>query len=543
MEGILREGEKPLVKTRGGRNILENGIAYVYGSTPVGEPIWFIEVGRHFSHNQTQEELKRGVILMQEWMQLLMIPPTEKKVVIFNLNEFGIRNMDWWCVFFMVKTMESYYVETLARVYVHGAPWIFKPIWAILRPLLDPVVRDKIRLTSHPEELAEYIPLHHLPKGTMQGQMDWAYQYEPPVAHEDDAQFETEKRDQLKAEFRTVADQFERATKEIANLYVAQILQGGSRQDYEVDGDEIDAEAMERDEEEGRRRRTAADPSARRGSAFTTSTSTTFDDENIGAELKAKRDVLATRLRVAWLKLRPYVIGTTIYNRWGAARDDGLVHWRYRAIGQDDGDEEVQELGKGTSLSALEENLRLIGEASPHLAGPAEGNKGVFGDTKSGDGSTRAVDGGAPMVLTRSEEERLAAQQRLTASARRREARRGQGSRPTTADAFSGPSAVAVQDGEVRQQQQGQENEAVESAQEIRPDGKPHATVSAERSDDTVTSTANAAVPSASTSTSTPPTSESTGSQSPVVPQRDGTSPASPAKPVPVHPLEHLHKD
>lgn len=115
--------------------------------------------------------LSLQVILLQETLQSLMPPPCERKIVIFNMNEFGIRNMDWWCVFYMVKTMECFYVETLARVYVHGAPWIFKPIWSILKPLLDPVVRDKIRLTFQPEELAEFVPLDHLPKDSMKGQM------------------------------------------------------------------------------------------------------------------------------------------------------------------------------------------------------------------------------------------------------------------------------------------------------------------------------------------------------------------------------------
>lgn len=502
----------------------------MYGSTPAGEPIWFVEVGRHFSHNQTQEELKRGVILMQEWMQLLMIPPTEKKVVIFNMNEFGIRNMDWWCVFFMVKTMESYYVETLARVYVHGAPWIFKPIWAILRPLLDPVVRDKIRLTSQPEELAEDIPLHHLPKGTMRGQMDWEYQFPPPIPHEDDTLLETEKRDRLKADFMSIADQFERSTKEIASLYMAQVLKRGSRQDYEVDGDEIDAEAMERDEEEGRRRGASALNSAagasalpRRGSAVTTGTSTTFDDENIGAELKAKRDVMATRLRVAWLKLRPHVVGTTIYNRWDTARSDGTVQWRYRAIGQDDSEEEVQELGGGTCLSALEENLRLLGEASPLATGEGEEAHGG-----SASASVTAVNGGAAMAASKlagAEEEKLAAS-RLTASARRREARRGQSSRPQTSEGLAG----AATDGDA------QDAQATESAQVQDGDGKAPI---GEGSNDTVTS-ADVVAPSASAST--PPTSSSTPSSSPrapSVPEKDDAT----AKALPVHPLEHLHKD
>jgi hypothetical protein len=54
---ILRGGELALTSTRGGMNLLSNGISYIYGATAIGEPVYFIEVGRHFSHNQTQQEL------------------------------------------------------------------------------------------------------------------------------------------------------------------------------------------------------------------------------------------------------------------------------------------------------------------------------------------------------------------------------------------------------------------------------------------------------------------------------------------------------
>ncbi len=177
VDELLKGGELEMTRTRGGRNIFSNGLSYVCGSTHSGEPVYIIEVGSHFSSNQTQLELQRGVIYMQEWISLLMPPPVERKVVIFNMSNFGLRNMDWWCVFFMVKTVERFYPESLARVYVHCPPWIFRPIWFVLKPLLDPVVRDKVRLTSTLEELEEMIPWDHLPRGTLKGGLDWAYEW------------------------------------------------------------------------------------------------------------------------------------------------------------------------------------------------------------------------------------------------------------------------------------------------------------------------------------------------------------------------------
>jgi hypothetical protein len=57
VKDIIKGGELEFAKTRGALNIMKNGISYIYGASPAGEPVYFIEVGSHFSHNQTQEEL------------------------------------------------------------------------------------------------------------------------------------------------------------------------------------------------------------------------------------------------------------------------------------------------------------------------------------------------------------------------------------------------------------------------------------------------------------------------------------------------------
>ncbi|PWN28865.1 hypothetical protein BDZ90DRAFT_278276 [Jaminaea rosea] len=339
VEAIVNGGELELTSTRGGMNILRNGISYMYGASAAGEPVYIIEVGRHFSASQTQDELRRGVILLQETLQSLMPPPCERKIVIFNMNEFGIRNMDWWCVFFMVKTMECFYVETLARVYVHGAPWIFKPIWSILKPLLDPVVRDKIRLTDQPEELAEFVPLDRLPKDSMKGQMQWAFDYPMPDPHENDLQKDTKMRDKLQEDYFSICFDLERETRAIVRAlaktsYKRRGSYKSSNQESSDDGGSVVGGAE-------------------------------YDEPPELASLKARRDVLATKLRVAWLKLRPYMVGKTMVDRWNVRQPDGVLVWSYPKM---DGSVEKQVLGEATSLPALEKNLAAIEEGAAAAA-------------------------------------------------------------------------------------------------------------------------------------------------------------------------------
>ncbi|KAJ9474590.1 putative Phosphatidylinositol transfer protein CSR1 (putative) [Pseudozyma hubeiensis] len=333
ISGIMKDAELGLTRTRGGFNIMNNGISYVRGATAAGEPVYFIEVGAHYSSNQTAEELKRGVILLQESLQLLMPPPVERKVVIFNLNNFGIRNMDWSIVLFMAKTMESFYPETLARVYVHGAPWIFKPIWSILRPLLDPVVRDKVHLTWKVEELQDHVPAEHLPKDTMHGQLDWSFSYPTPSEDENDIQKDTEKAEELDTSYRNACIEFEYATRALARAY----------------GDAALADAQ------GNGVRPKFGRAHKDGSTPTEGWEDDDDWEPEGvASLRANRDILATKVRIAWLRLKPYVVGTLKYDRLGVLDKEGVIRWKYDTV---DGKHEEQVLGEGTSLSALERNL------------------------------------------------------------------------------------------------------------------------------------------------------------------------------------------
>ncbi|KAE8224112.1 hypothetical protein CF319_g2941 [Tilletia indica] len=327
---LVKLGELDIVKTVGGTKVYHNGIAYCWGATQDGLPICYIEVARHFASNQTQDELKRAIILFQEWMAMLMPPPVSRKVVCFNMTDFGLRNMDWWCVFFLVKTMEMYWPETLERVYVHHAPWFFKPIWTILRPLLDPVVRDKVRFTSTAEELSEHIPSDHLPRSTMSGDMQWDYKYPEPDPTENDFITENQERgEELRAVYFDKATEFEKSTRALIRAY----LQAPPRNIRSF-----------------------------RVHAFGSNPNLSIEeDEPEGAdELRAQRDVDATRLRVAWLEWMPFTVGRGKYTRWNVWRPDGTILWSYP---QSDGSIDYQIFGQGTSLPVLKQSLALIDEA------------------------------------------------------------------------------------------------------------------------------------------------------------------------------------
>ncbi|KDN47158.1 hypothetical protein K437DRAFT_255949 [Tilletiaria anomala UBC 951] len=384
VDTLLKHGELGMIKTRGGYNILYNGISYVYGATAAGEPVYVIEVGSHYSSNQTQLELQRGVIYLQEWLSLLMPPPVERKVVIFNMSKFGLRNMDWWCVFFMVKTIERFYPESLSRVFVHCPPWIFRPIWFILKPLLDPVVRDKVRLTSSSEELEDLIPWDHLPRDTLGGGADWEYSWPAAQEGENDVQADTKTAGEKMDAFFEAAARFEKATREYIRLFV-QACSPRQRQAFGSMTPSSSVTSPRLRSFSSHVNGHGASSSSGGGAGLTSSNgygsysyvsgscdgadSASFTHDHDAAdfvepegaqEMRGRRDVLATKLRVAFLELWPYFVGTSKYDRWGVMRRDGTIRWAYRKL---DGSVEEQLLGKNASLPVLKAGLELIEQA------------------------------------------------------------------------------------------------------------------------------------------------------------------------------------
>ncbi|SPO31602.1 related to CSR1 - phosphatidylinositol transfer protein [Ustilago trichophora] len=270
--GIIYKGEDGLKDVPGFMNQMRRGISYIKGNTDKMEnPIYFIHVARHFTSAQKHEVLQDYVLLAMENARLITTAPYEKAVVVFDMAGFGLKNMDWQCVLFLVKCLEAYYPESLQRIYVHGAPWIFKGIWQVLQPMLDPVVRDKIKFSSKAQDLAELVPASKIRKG-MGGTMDWDWDYIEPQAGENDIMKDSKSRAKIEAEMKELTDEFEKYTQEWFE-------------------------------------------------------NTRTDDEN--PDLTHRREVLAKQIRLKNYQLQPFVRAKNIYQRAGIMTMDGTVTWEY----------------------------------------------------------------------------------------------------------------------------------------------------------------------------------------------------------------------
>lgn len=63
-------------------------------------------------------------------------PGTDTLVGVFDLRGFGPANADLAFARFLVDACFLYYPRRLGAVLFVDAPWAFRPVWAIVRPLL-----------------------------------------------------------------------------------------------------------------------------------------------------------------------------------------------------------------------------------------------------------------------------------------------------------------------------------------------------------------------------------------------------------------------
>ncbi|KAF3911870.1 Patellin-4 [Arthrobotrys entomopaga] len=199
VEDIVHEGELgALVHTRDEMDLdakkhsegflhqLRVGKSYIHGTDKENRPMCIVSVRLHRAHEQSPESLERYTIYLIETTRLLLKHPTDTAAILFDMTGFGMSNMDYAPVKFMIKCFEAHYPECLGICLVHNAPWIFQGIWKIIKGWLDPVVASKVHFTTKVSDLAEFIPLSHLPK-SLGGEEDWTYEYKEPVDGENPA--------------------------------------------------------------------------------------------------------------------------------------------------------------------------------------------------------------------------------------------------------------------------------------------------------------------------------------------------------------------
>lgn len=115
-------------------------------------------------HIRQQELMVRRMNVMSEAKS----EKIEKQVIVFDLANLSY-SMDSVAMSTFRQTLhidQHYYPERLQYLIMVNAPWFFTAIWSLVRPWIDPVTADKIRILGHDYigHLKEPIDEKYIPK-------------------------------------------------------------------------------------------------------------------------------------------------------------------------------------------------------------------------------------------------------------------------------------------------------------------------------------------------------------------------------------------
>ncbi|KAJ5187960.1 hypothetical protein N7491_004280 [Penicillium cf. griseofulvum] len=187
------------------------GKSYVHGVDRVGRPIVVVRVRLHKPGAQSEESLERYIVHVIESVRLTLAHPVETAAVLFDMTGFGLSNMEYPPVKFILRCFEANYPECLGIMLIHNAPWVFSGIWRLIRGWMDPEIAAKVEFTNSVADLEKFIPREQIVE-EVGGDEKWSYKYVEPSTSENSKMDDTMTRDALKGERQAIGEEFLAAT-------------------------------------------------------------------------------------------------------------------------------------------------------------------------------------------------------------------------------------------------------------------------------------------------------------------------------------------
>ncbi|KAF5199935.1 Motile sperm domain-containing protein [Thalictrum thalictroides] len=119
------------------KRIAGTGKAYIHESLDVnGRPVLIVVASKHFPAKEDSIENQKFCAFLIE-KALKRLPNEEGEILgIFDLRGFGVENADLEFLKFMFDVFYCYYPRRLGQVLYVDAPFVFQPLWQLVKPLL-----------------------------------------------------------------------------------------------------------------------------------------------------------------------------------------------------------------------------------------------------------------------------------------------------------------------------------------------------------------------------------------------------------------------
>jgi hypothetical protein len=102
-----------------------SGKSYVHATDKENRLVYIIRARLHDPRAQSSEAMETYVLHNIESLRVCIKPPNDKCCLLFDMTGFGLKNMDFHVVKFLVSVFEARYPETLGIVLIHNAPFVF----------------------------------------------------------------------------------------------------------------------------------------------------------------------------------------------------------------------------------------------------------------------------------------------------------------------------------------------------------------------------------------------------------------------------------
>ncbi|XP_077219806.1 sec14p-like phosphatidylinositol transfer family protein isoform X2 [Tasmannia lanceolata] len=119
------------------KSIAGTGEAYLHHFNDVtGRPVLVVVASKHFPAKQDPNESEKLCVFLIE-KALSKLPPGKEEILgIFDLREFRTENGDILFLKFLIDVFYTNYPKRLGQVLFVDAPFVFRPIWQLVKPWL-----------------------------------------------------------------------------------------------------------------------------------------------------------------------------------------------------------------------------------------------------------------------------------------------------------------------------------------------------------------------------------------------------------------------
>ena len=143
------------------RNILLEeavpGKIYVRGHDQDGRAVVYMRPGRENTHNQLNN-MRHLVWNMEKAIAVTEKRGLQKIVFVIDYTGFSLMNAPPLSTNrYTLDIMQRHYPERCHRFYLTNPPFVFRAVWAAIKPLVDPHTKEKIVFSSGSEGIASLV--------------------------------------------------------------------------------------------------------------------------------------------------------------------------------------------------------------------------------------------------------------------------------------------------------------------------------------------------------------------------------------------------